>query len=134
MRTISCRVKIDLTADICRNLDQHRFCDSKTKQWLLNIIYSLIEEGYRHFVINIDSPADYWMSELIYVVAAANKSSNIRYSIGLHSEEDETIYDWMYDEPFCNAILLSAYRIYYRKEEWYERKYELRTFILPTGQ
>ncbi len=130
MRTISCRVKIDLTADICRNLNQYRYSNSKIKQRLLSIIYSLIKDKYRHFVIDIDNPADYWFAELVYVVALAEKSLNIHYSIGLRSEENETIYDWMYEEPLCKAILFSAYRVYYRKEEWYERKYELKTYAL----
>ncbi len=90
MRTISCRVKIDLTVEICRNLKQYRYSNSKIKQRLLSIIYSLIKDKYRHFVIDIDNPADYWFAELVYVVAVAEKSLNIHYSIGLLSEENET--------------------------------------------
>lgn len=81
MRAISCRVKIELTNNIQRNLTQHRRSDSVVKKQLLNIIYSLLREGYRHFIIDIDSPADYWFAELIYAVAIANKGSGIRYSI-----------------------------------------------------
>lgn len=131
MSTTSCRVIIEWDVDICRNLSQHRNSYSTTKKRLISIISSLLREGYHHFIVDIDFPADYWLVELIYATSLAKKNENILYTIGLWSEEDMPVYDWLEYETLSNTILLSAYRIYYRKEGWHERNYELKIYKVP---
>ena len=132
MQAKSCRIRIELAKMDQQNLKQHRFSNCALKRRFIGIIYELLRKGYKHLVIDINCPTDYWLAELIYSISIVEKSMGVRYSIGLQSEENTSIYDWMFDEPLCERILLSAYQVYYRKKEWYVRKYRTIIYQLTT--
>ena len=126
-------VLIDVHPLLRNDLDALYKRDVAAKQVVLRFFRSLLDRGYRHFIVDLEQPSDLWVLHLLsgYQISTRNAFS---YSVGIRQYEEDAC-DWIETSP-CdwNGILRRAKRVLTRRREWYEGRYCVERLYVSTGE
>lgn len=76
-----CMVRVILKSNEADNLSYHKRNLTKTKRYVLCFLQKLYQFGYRHFVIYINDPIDFWLAEMLYFMHYCKKYADVVYSL-----------------------------------------------------
>ena len=74
-------VRVILKSNEADNLSYHKRNLTKTKRYVLCFLQKLYQFGYRHFVIYINDPIDFWLAEMLYFMHYCKKYADVVYSL-----------------------------------------------------
>lgn len=120
MHERSCYITVELKPQMLSQLGQLRRSNSLAKQRILFFVSELINEGFCHFYICVNSQSDYWLAEMLFFLQM-NDCSLLKYSlVFIENEIDRNDGIWQDDEPHWKDVLQGAQSVIYKKEDWYE--------------
>ena len=108
-----CMVRVILKSNEADNLCHHKRNLTKTKRYVLCFLQELYQFGYRHFVIYINDPTDFWLAEMLYFMHYCKKYADVVYSLYFLTEDADSsdFFKWLDDEYFLNDVSLSLIHI-----------------------
>lgn len=127
MRRKACRIQVDFDSQVQCNLNYFRTSKNSIKAEVLAFLDRLIYDGYRHFIIYIETPTDFWVAELLYFLMPYWKDIGVVYSLGFWNDDAGLDYAWLDQSRFFHyEVINSAYRIIWRQGDWLDMQFTLK--------
>lgn len=121
----NCIVYVLWDTHLQKQLHRIKSTNSREKQIIIDFWLQMIDNGYQHFYVHVDSKIELWVIEILYFLRNIHPLS-ISYTLILNSSNK----DWICYEYHWNDIVSSAKNIVYWQNAWYPLNYTVEVLDL----